>query len=373
MMKNFFASLTAFYLLLFLGASAHALEVTETYGNVRSLSMGGIYMSIVNNSDSLFYNPAALARVEGFRLRVINLEAGLNGVDVYNEFKDIKLDSPSSYNELYGKHIWIRAGGKTGFAIPYFGIGAFTDNHAQLELHNPAFPQFSTEFTSDYGFVVGGAVPIGPGSFAGMSLKKIYRWGGSKEIDLGTIAGGNLNDIAKQFEDKGTGYGVDLSAMTTLPVPFSPTISVAWQDVGSTAFTQTAGSQAPPRIHDNLSVGVSTLMDLPGLDWTTGFEYRHITESEYTLAHKLHLGTEISLPMIDLRAGLNQGYATYGVGLNVLFFSLDIASYTEERGAYAGQTPENRIQLGLSMDLGFDADFNMTDGSGRKRKLKQRR
>lgn len=356
-----------------ISVSAHASEVTETFGNVRSLGMGGINMSIVRDSTAVFYNPAALSRIPGFNWHVMNVEAGANGVDLYNEFKDLDTKNPASYNKLYGKHIWLRGGGKTSVGIPNFAVGAFSDSHAQLELHNPAFPQFATEFNSDYGMTVGAAVPLLPGVYGGMALKKISRWGGSKDIDLGTIASGKVDAIADQFQDKGNGYGVDLAAMTTLPMPFSPSFSVVWQDVGSTAFNMSAGTQAPPRIHDNLSVGVSTLMDLPGLDWTSGFEYRHITESQYPLAEKLHLGTEISLPLIDLRAGFSQGYSSYGLGFSFLFLTFDVASYTEERGAYAGQTPENRIQAGLSIDLSFDADFSLTDSSGKKRKLKQRR
>jgi hypothetical protein len=350
-----------------------ASEVKEQYGNVRSLGMGGVYMSIVKDANAVFYNPAALYKIQGFEWQVMDIEAGVNGIDVYNQFKDIQLSTPASYNSLYGKHIWLRAGGSMAMGIPNFAIGAFSNSHAQLELHNPAFPQFATEFNSDYGMVVGGAFPIGPFGHGGLTLKKITRWGGAKDLDLGTIAGGQVSNIANQFQDKGNGYGVDLAAMTTLPVPFSPTFSVTWQDIGSTAFNMTAGTQAPERTHDNLSIGVSTLADLPGLDWTTALEYRHITESEYQLAQKLHLGTEVSLPLIDLRAGISQGYASYGVGVNFLFLSFDVASYTEERGAYAGQTPENRIQLGLSIDLGFDADFGLTDSNGKKRKLKQRR
>jgi hypothetical protein len=359
--------------LLLAVSSARASEVYETFTNVRSLGMGGIYMSIVNNANAVFYNPAALSKVHGLDWQMMGLNAGVNGIDIYNEYKSIDLSSPASYNQLYGKHIWLNAGGTMGMAIPNFGIGAFSNSEAQLELHNPAFPQFSTDFNSDYGMFVGAAFPIGPFGYGGLTFKKISRWGGTKDIDLATIATGKVQDIAKQFDDKGNGYGVDLAAMTTLPVPFQPTFSVVWQDVGSTAFNMTAGAEAPKRIHDNLSVGVSTFVDLPGLDWTTGFEYRHITESQYQLAQKLHLGTEVSLPLIDLRAGITQGYASYGAGFNFLFLSFDVASYTEELGAYAGQTPENRIQVGLSIDLAFDADFNLTDSNGKKRKLKQRR
>jgi hypothetical protein len=61
------------------------------------------------------------------------------------------------------------------------------------------------------------------------------------------------------------------------------------------------------------------------------------------------------------------------VGLNFLIFHIDAVSYTEELGVYPGQTAENRVMVGLSIDLGFDADFKFTDNNGKKRKVKQRR
>jgi hypothetical protein len=363
---------TAFLILV--SARAQAREVIETHHNVRSNGMGGIYMSIVNDSNALFVNPAAMGRTSGLNWQVMNVEFGINGLDVYNEFRDIDTSDPNSFNQFFGKDVWIRAGGKTAVTLPFFGVGAYTDSQTHLMLHNPAFPQFDTTFLSDYGLVVGGAFPLGPTSYGGITFKRITRWGGEQDIDLGVIAGGNLSSIADQFQNKGNGYGIDLATQTTIPVPlFNPTFSLVWQDVGSTAFTKSAGADAPPRIHDNLSFGISTLTDLPGLDWTMGFEYRHITESEYPLGQKLHFGTEVSLPFIDLRGGINQGYATYGAGINLLFIRLDAAMYTEEVGAYPGQTPQNRVEIGLSLDLSFDADFKLTNSEGKKRKLKQRR
>lgn len=362
-------------LLFFVLASfaAHASEVAETHRSVRSAGMGGIYMSIVNNSEALFVNPAALGRTSGFNWQVVNVEAGVNGLDVYNDFSHIDSSDPNSFNAFFGKPVWVRLGGRTAMTLPFFGIGAYTDTHADLELHNPAFPQFNTNFISDYGLVMGGAFPLGPVSYGGVTFKRISRWGGQQDIDLGTIASGDMSTISDQFQNKGNAYGVDAAFMTTLPAPLSPTLSLVWQDLGSTAFIKSAGADAPPRIHDNLSLGLSTSLDLPGLDWVAGLEYRHITESEYSLGHKLHLGTEISLPFVDLRGGINQGYASYGVGLNLLFLRFDVASYTEEMGQYAGQTSQNRVELSLSLDLSFDADFKLIGSDGKKRKLKQRR
>lgn len=359
--------------LILISGITQAAEVRENHHNVRSNGMGGIYMSIVNNSDAIFVNPAAMYRTSGLNWQVVNAEFGVNGIDIYNEFRNIDMNDPNSFSQFYGKDVWLRLGGKSAVTLPYFGVGVYSDTQTHLVLHNPAFPQFDTTFISDYGLLVGGAFPLGPMSYGGITFKRISRWGGQKDIDLGVIASGEMSQIADQFKNKGNGYGIDLAMMTTLPAPLSPTVSLVWQDVGSTAFTKSDGVDAPPRIHDNLSLGVSTSMDLPGLDWVAGLEYRHITESEYQLGQKLHLGTEVSLPFIDLRGGINQGYATYGAGINLFFLRLDAAMYTEEVGAYPGQTPQNRVELGLSLDLSFDADFKLTNSEGKKRKLKQRR
>jgi hypothetical protein len=330
-------------------------------------------MSIVNDSNALFVNPAALGRTQGLNWEVMNVEFGVNGIDVYNDFNGINASNPASFSEFFGKDVWLRTGGKAALTLPFFGFGAYADAQTHLVLHNPAFPQFDTTFISDYGLVAGGAFPMGPTSYGGLTFKRISRWGGQQDIDLGVIASGDTSAIADEFKNKGNGYGVDMAVMTTLPTPLSPTFSLVWQDVGSTAFAKSDGLDAPPRIHDNLSLGVSTSLDLPGLDWVAGFECRHITESEYQLGQKLHFGTEVSLPFIDLRGGINQGYASYGVGINLFLLRLDVASYTEEVGAYPGQTPQNRIEVGLSLDLSFDADFRVTNSAGKKRKLKQRR
>ena len=62
-----------------------------------------------------------------------------------------------------------------------------------------------------------------------------------------------------------------------------------------------------------------------------------------------------------------------GIGFSFLFLNLDAAYYNVETGEYPGQTPENRVMIGLSMDLSVDANFNFYSKDGKKRKLKQRR
>ncbi|RYG54006.1 hypothetical protein EON80_32160, partial [bacterium] len=197
---------------------AQAAEVIETHSNVRSRGMGGVWMSIVNDKDALFVNPAALAKVSGFDWNVLGAEVGINGLGTYDELKNVDTANPSSYGALYGKQIWLHATAKTAIAFPNLAFGVYNDSNATLELHNPAFPQFQTHFISDNGIMLGGAFNIAPGLNGGITLKQISRWGGDKDIDLGVIAGGNVGNIDDQFENKGRGYGVDLSLQTVLPL-----------------------------------------------------------------------------------------------------------------------------------------------------------
>jgi len=51
-----------------------------------------------------------------------------------------------------------------------------------------------------------------------------------------------------------------------------------------------------------------------------------------SLMKKLHLGVELPMGRFSVRAGLNQGYLTAGLGLNLYAVRLDLATYGEEIG-----------------------------------------
>ncbi len=364
-------------LIFFFASTAGAQQMYETARSLRSLGMGGMYIPIVNDTDALFYNPAALGKVKGFNFLLANVAVQTNtdSLGEISKLQSIDPSDPSSFNSFYGKTIEAGASAKAAVAMPYFGFGYYTNYDVTLQLHNPAYPQFDTYFLNDSGYVLGGALPLGSNSYLGMNFKRINRWGGErKDLGLSTVASGTSFDkIRQNVDNKGTGYGLDLAIMTEISAPLNPTLAVVWQDIGNTAFTQTAGTDAPPHIPQNLSAGAGVGFDLPGIDWTAGVEVRHLLEPEYQIGKKLHLGTELSLPLIDLRGGISQGYFSYGVGVNFLIFHIDAVSYTEELGVYPGQTADNRYAASISIDLSFDADFHFTDNAGKKRKLKQRR
>lgn len=361
---------------------AEARELYQSNLSLRSTAMGGTVNSWVRDSDAVLFNPAALAFIEKLDVKIagISTTVGVSGegspLDIYNEWKDFgNISSPADYSRLSGKDMNIGANGKAGFAVPNFGFSLYTDNYILARFHSPPNPSFDTQFISDYGAAVGFAFNVQKDTSMGVTLKRINRWGGDKAIDLGVLLDSNVQtSIQNSFDSKGVGYGFDLGVLHTMTdSQFKPTFALTWQDVGSTAFVKTSGTTAPPRIQDNLSLGASGTVDLVGLDLLAAIEYKFINRTGEPLGKKIHTGFELSLPIVDLRVGTNQGYMTYGIGVDAFIFSVDMAFNPVEIGAYPGQTANNRFQVGISFDLSFDANFKLLDSNGRKRKLKQRR
>lgn len=361
-------------IILILCFSSFGAELYEYNRPLRALGMGNTYLNFVKDTDAPTINPAALGFISGISLEVANIGLGLNGLETLDTYRDSgSVSSASDYDRFFGKKVWLGGNARVSAVMPNFGLSIYDDGKVSMILRNTAFPNIDMTFFNDYGLVVAGAFPVAPLTSLGLAFKRISRWGGYQTVGLSTIAAGNADALRDEFENKGVAYGGDIALMTKIPGILSPSFSVVWQDVGSTAFTKTSGIEAPPRIKDNLQAGVGLVMDLPGLDISGGFEYRHINDSGVQIGKKLHSGIEISLPLIDLRAGSSQGYTTYGAGFNFLFLNFDAAMFKAETGEYPGQTPEDRILLSLSIDLSVDANFNFYSKEGKKRNLKQRR
>lgn len=363
--------------LIFTGLQVHASEIFESNRSLRSLGMGGAYIAITSPEDAPVVNPAALGFVHEIKWELINVGfgAGAQGIpldeNIGSTFRAI--DSPDDYSQFFGKKLWVDVNGKTSLVMPNFGISSYNEIKTDFVLHNPAYPQLNVNFINDYGVNLAGAIALGTDSYFGLGIKRVNRWGGNQDIGLGIIAAGQGQAILDQFQNKGVGYGFDTAYITKIPGSVDARFTVVWQDVGDTKFSKTAGAEAPPAIENNLSVGLGTLVDLPGLDMAADIEIRHLMNSAYSFGQKVHMGAEFSLPLIDIRAGLSQGYPSYGLGLSFLFMDLEAAYYFTELGEYPGQSPQNRIQLSLSMGFSVDADFKFYSKDGKRRKLKQRR
>lgn len=364
-----------FLLVLLGGIQVTAAELYQPGLQARCFAMGGTCISHVRGASALFFNPAALARVEGFDLILAETQAGISkdAVDFTAQFQGGTFQA-SDFNRLYGKTLTADVAARTGFVMPSFGFGLFSNNYTTMQFSDPTFPTFHMNLISEYGYVVAGAFALGPDTSIGVSGRHIKRWGGDKDIDMMSLAGQSSSSVASSnFQDHGVGHSLDVAFLTTLNHPLKPTLSLVWQDLGVTTFNLTSGTTPPPSQYDNLIFGAAIKQEMSVFSFTHAFEYKFIRTQGYDLSKKVHLGTEASIGPLDLRAGINQGYVTYGVGVDLLFFQLDAAAYATELGTYSGQSRSDRYTVSLTINLDFDQSFKLKDAEGKRRRLKQRR
>lgn len=365
-----------FFFLITSTIASHAHSLGVSARSARSKGMGGVAVPFVNGFESLYINPAALGKNNEIQLRLLGFSAGIND-ELWNSrevFSDIDPDDPTTFDSLFGKRIQAQTFLQAGLAVKGLAIGYLKDIYVTAELHNPVLPSFETYYRQDDAYYLGGGFDLGDGLYAGLAVKRIFRRGGDiQELSVGDLAGiSNPEDIARRFDNAGQGYGVDFALMKEFSEhALKPSFSVVWQDIGDTSFQHKEGPDAPSHIEQNLILGAGISAEAPGFLWTLGFEARHLLEPELDMGKKLHLGSEIGIGIFNVRGGFNQGYFVYGAGLDLWFFKLDAARYTEELGQFPGQSSDPRYMVSLSLDLSFDADFNIADN--RRSKLKQRR
>jgi hypothetical protein len=348
--------------------------------------MGNAVSSIVRDSDALQFNPAGLANISGVHWTIADPYLGASGIDVIPLLTSSNGNTANTLNQLYGKTVWSAVGAKTAFTMGNFGFSAFGSGSASFNLQNPAYPQMTLNYLYDYGFNFGFAMDIIPSMFkAGVTLKRVTRAGSTATLGPAILAQLSNTAIIDSLSNTGLGYGLDLGMILTLPSPIKPSFSVVWRDVGNTSFVKTSGNSAPPAMEQNVVIGSSLQFSMPLVTVSPTFDYHYANISGIELGRKTHFGIELDLPVIDIRAGLNQGYWTAGFGFDMGFMRIDAATYGTELGEYLGQLEDRRyiiqasIELGLDLGLKFGSSSDSAnaaarkDGAAGRRKLKQRR
>lgn len=373
-----------FSLILIFTPIVHADEVLEENISVKALGMGNAYLTQGKGHDAIFYNPAGLASLSGFQWRIMGLNLGLNGIDVYDEYADIVDNSdnlPATLNALYGKPVWARMDLQTTLSFGSLIVGAFGRSNVGFTLLNPALPSLQSAYFADYGLMAGWGVEVIPSFMeSGVVVKRITRYAGDVSIGASSLVYLDSDILENSIERSGTGYSADWGAKFNFPGSWKPTLGFVWQDIGDTTFNLNADDPAPQSIKDQMSVGLGFEKDFVLFKVRPALDVRHlnIDNSEMQIGKKLHVGLELDFPGFALRGGLNQGYYTAGASFDLWLFQIDVATYGVELGEYVGQHEDRRYILQMTMDFGFDPSgswFNFSKERQRARRgtLKERR
>lgn len=359
-------------------------EYPYLYKSTRAMGMGGAYTAIGGRVDTLFYNPAGLSnmpREKGWEFNLINIsgEIGKDVIDFVNDMDDalgtgdLNKDGDDSDDQMRavndvlakyrGKNLHLRLADFTSLGKNFnnvaFGLGGLASARVDAMTHQGFGPEGFLEVNADatYGGIAGLSTRVIDGLYGGLSIKALHREALIHKFTARELVE-NQDDLDKYIKDElrvsGNAVGFDAGLLYRFAQDswLKPSIGISALNIGDLSFDD-AG-----KIPMTVNIGVAINPDIPVFkSLTIGLDYVDLLnnfEQDDDKGKRLRFGGELQLfdkklLAMAVRAGLYQGYATFGADLRFLIFSLSYVTYAEEIGAYAGQDDDRRHLITLNV------------------------
>lgn len=343
--------------------SVIAREVLYLGRSPKGNLMGNAYTSYGTDEYSLFYNPALLGRNDGVQFTPLNPSIGVtNIIDDLDRFDDFPSDDAVAITErVIGVPVYLQTGIYPGFKMGPFGFSLFANQQTSLVLRNQTHPTLSIDYRLDRGFIFGGAFSVGHGAKAsvwdgrmptrkrkhttghrwsyGFAVKNINRQGLSGDFDLfGTDLISTINSGVASYSDfrnelgfaKGEAWGFDTGIdFIYASDNFEFGSSLGILDVMDTRFEKTQGEGDVPIQEMNVTWGNHVLFDFGIGELAFSLDIGPINQG-LSAGRMFHLGAELSLPILSVYAGYNEGYLGYGLEVDLWVFRVVAGLYSVE-------------------------------------------
>ena len=339
---------------LTVGSRANAGELHYTHYGLRPLGMGNAFVAVADDYNSLFYNPAGLARLKEWSGEFLNPRAEISTTTMQTISDLSNLVSGSTgdtsavldFLEKNTGKVQHLAGGLTPHLVfPGFGFGLGADLRTTISIHR--------EISMD---ILAGPQLIAPVAIAGnffegrlsvgAGVKLVVQGGIDREFSINDInaftkksgSGPKLAD----YVEGGYGIGSDLGLLFTPIKTMQPTLGVSITDFGGTPFTKTniggTALGAPKTRLPSVNTGVSLR------PWESGRMYLLTTAAADSINQPVHFSKKFNLgsewgygDLLKVQAGLHQGEFSGGFQFDVFLLTLRFVTYAEQLGTYAGQ------------------------------------
>jgi hypothetical protein len=332
-----------------------AAELPSLYRGIRPMGMGGAFLTLSDDANAPFYNPAGLNDVREWRVDLIDPLVEWNpGVRaLYQDLQDLEgqnvVQVAQFLNANVGQFRHVRAAATPSVVLHNFGIVGLGQGTLDLEIRNPVFPEVAADLHVETGALIAAAFGVGGRTLqVGATAEFVTRQGIQRTYTALDVSGGNFDPADEDLErasDVAFGIGVKLNP----PLPLSPTFAFVAQHIGDLDF------DALGVIPQQYNAGIAVNPVLGPLGVTVAAQVDDLTRAAGTdddIFKRTRLGVEMRFPKIlSVRAGAYQGYATAGATLDFWLLRFDAATYAEELGLEAGQRPDRRYVVQLS--LGF--------------------
>jgi len=333
------------------------------YNTMRDKAMGNVGILSAKGATAFINNPALLTRGK-INVSPLSLQFFMNNNFVkLGEFISDHADSLAVFGDLSPLKVdtiyqdlntidnrWMRLGIPVSGAISIKNIGVAAYGSLDLNLkidkgiyepHIFAKGIIDRVVTFGYGKDVDFALP---GLKAGAAVKLITREEtedikfGFSQITSGPDAVEEVTDTLFDVSSK-TGFGIDIGGLYSLNDNL---------EVGA-VLADIVGTIEDDDIEPNFKIGAKYI--LPGRISTEINIVDLFNTDGTSFFNRVHIGAEMDLFIFKIRGGFNQGYPTFGAGINLGIISADFAVWTEEQGDLPGFDGETF--LGGQINLGF--------------------
>lgn len=363
---------------------AASLEYPYLYKSPRAMGMGGAYVAIGGSVDTLFYNPAGLSGMpeKNWEINFGRLEFGFgkNVIDFSKDMgdafdtEDLNGDGDSSDDQLKavndvlaeyrGRNLHFRLSELTSLGKnngkKAFGLGSVFSLRVDAMTHQGFGTDGLFELNSDtsIGIISGMSYKVMDDLYLGASLKYLR-----KETLIHNFTARELVENQETLEDyitedlkkSGGAVGFDVGGIYKFLQDswFRPAVGLSLLNIGDMDFGE--AGKIPMTVNLGLSMNPKEIPVFKALK--VGFDYADLLGNygqDSDIAKRLRFGGEVKvfdrLPAsMVVRAGLYQGYPTFGTDLRLLLLTLSYTTYAEEIGAYAGQDKDRRHLISLAL------------------------
>jgi len=339
---------------VFFTSTAFAAGLPSFFTGIRPLGMGGAFTAVANDENALFYNAAGLSYIEEQRFTVVNplIDGSEKVYDMYRDVQDTDTDKAEEVTDLIreyiGKSYYGRAALYPNYIMKNFAFALMGQAQVSLTPRNVAYPEIEVDALISLSGHLGFAYSLLENQLRlGVAGKFISASHLSEIYTPDEIADSNFEDQVDDDLHDGTGLGVDLGLIYAPPVASAPTVALTVLDVGDTSLGDAGSFKQKVNVGFSLSQELSWFTLTEAADWV---DILNNTGDDEDVYKRLHFGLEAGFTdYLSARAGFNQGYATFGVTLDLKILKLDYATYGEEVGSYAGSRENRRHVVQLSM------------------------
>ena len=366
--KPLFIALLSLFILLGSDALAYA-PILHEFTSVRAEGMGDVRYTTGLYEENFFANPARATDnpEDQFQLPKLSVEAGSATIGTIGSLTSSGSNGLSTFKDAVGKPLSARvqmvfpAYYNTNFLTDYWSLAAGMIVSAQT------VPELSQAGTIDPTTLIaaGPAITLGRRLLdehrlsVGLTLHTEFRANSKSSYSVQDFLGGtNISEALKG----GNGLGYDFDVGTTFKPHwtlggFEYLLSFAINNGLNGKYDQiskpiSSWGGDPLQSNRTYNFGVSaTKSDVLFFD-SIVFAIESTDNGnnpDGSIYRTLHLGTEAIWKDLAFRAGVNQGYFTAGVGLDLGFFDVNFATYGEELGLNPGVLEDRRY----AVELGF--------------------